>query len=121
VFTVARVRLYLPGVIVQEFVLNALLLNRLLTLFSRRWMALLTAGVIFSALHWPNPVLVPLTLAAGLIVTWLFARERNLIPLILAHTVLGLLLWWAFPLSWHHALSVGPAYYNFRIETYHTN
>jgi membrane protease YdiL (CAAX protease family) len=96
---------------VQQIALNSLLTNRLLSLVKRRPTASLIAGAIFSALHWPNPVLVPLTLIAGIAMAWMFARERNILPLAAGQALLGSLVWWAFPLAWHHMLRVGPGYY----------
>jgi hypothetical protein len=45
--------------------------------------------------------------------TWLFARERNIIPLAIGQAILGMLVWWAFPIAWHHGMRVGPGFYNF--------
>jgi membrane protease YdiL (CAAX protease family) len=72
----------------------------------------LIAGFIFAALHWPNPVLVPLTLVAGIAMSWMFARVRNILPLAVGQALLGTLVWWTFPMAWHHMLRVGPGYYN---------
>ncbi len=44
---------------------------------------------------------------------WLFARERNILPLAALQVILSLLVWWAFPIAWHHGLRVGPGYYTF--------
>ena len=74
-------------------------------------MAAFTGGLLFGALHWPNPVLVPLTFIGGVVMCWLFARERNILPLVLGQALLGALVWWAFPLAWHHSMRVGPGYY----------
>ena len=102
---------YFAFCLAQQIALNSLLTNRLLSLVKRDWLAALTAGTIFSALHWPNPVLVPLTLIAGIAMAWMFARVRNIIPLAAGQAVLGSLAWWAFPIAWHHMLRVGPGYY----------
>jgi len=102
---------YFAFCLVQQIALNSLLTNRLLSLVNRRGPASLLAGAIFSALHWPNPVLVPLTLVAGTAMAWMFARERNILPLAFGQSLLGPLVWWAFPIAWHHMLRVGPGYY----------
>ena len=102
---------YFAFCLVQQIALNSLLTNRLVSLVKRRWLAGLIAGTIFSALHWPNPVLVPLTLVAGTAMAWMFARERNILPLAAGQALLGSLVWWAFPIAWHHILRVGPGYY----------
>jgi membrane protease YdiL (CAAX protease family) len=104
---------YFAFCIFQQAVLNSLVTNRLLEISARPWLAAVIAGTIFAAMHWPNPVLVPLTLVGGTAMAWLFARERNILPLALGQVMLSLLIWWAFPLSWHHGLRVGPGYYFF--------
>ena len=106
-----RLWIYFAFCLVQQIALNSLLTNRLLSLLERRWLASLVAGAIFSALHWPNPVLVPLTLVAGIAMAWMFARERNILLLAAGQALLGSLVWWAFPIAWHHMLRVGPGYY----------
>ena len=106
-----RLWTYFAFCLVQQVALNSLLTNRLLSLLKRRWLASLIAGAIFSTLHWPNPVLVPLTLIAGIAMAWMFARERNILPLAAGQSLLGSLAWWAFPIAWHHMLRVGPGYY----------
>jgi hypothetical protein len=73
----------------------------------------LLSSVIFAALHWPNPVLIPVTLIGGFGMCILFARQRNILPLTLGQAILGGLVWWAFPIAWHHSMRVGPGYYSF--------
>jgi hypothetical protein len=104
---------YLAFCLLQQVALNSFLTNRLLSYFGEAWPAAVLAGVLFAALHWPNPVLVPLTLVGGVAMTWLFARERNILPLALGQAVLGALVWWAFPLAWHHSMRVGPGFWAF--------
>lgn len=102
---------YFAFCLLQQVALNSFLTNRLLFLTQRQWLAALSAGAIFSAVHWPNPVLVPVTLVGGMLMAWLFARERNILPLAIGQSVVGSLVWWAFPFDWHHGLRVGPGYY----------
>jgi len=105
---------YFAFCLLQQVALQSLLNNRLMEVISRRWLSSVLAGTIFSALHWPNPVLVPVTFVGGTAMAWVFARERNVIPLAVGQAVLGSLVWWAFPVAWHHSLRVGPGYYLFR-------
>jgi len=104
---------YLAFCLLQQVALNSYLTNRLLETTRSRLQAALMAGAIFAALHWPNPVLVPLTAIGGMIMAWLFARERNILPLTLGQGILGTMVWWAFPVAWHHAMRVGPGFYHF--------
>ena len=104
---------YMAFCLLQQVGLNSYLANRLLGAMNSPAMASLLAGTIFAALHWPNPVLVPLTFIGGVAMAWLFVRERNIIPLAVGQGILGTLVWWAFPVAWHHAMRVGPGFYTF--------
>jgi hypothetical protein len=105
---------YLAFCLLQQVGLNSFLTNRLVAAFERPVPAAVVAGVLFGALHWPNPVLVPLTFVGGTAMAWLFATERNILPLALGQAVLGALVWWAFPLAWHHSMRVGPGFLEYR-------
>jgi hypothetical protein len=109
--SINRLWTYFAFCVLQQVALNSLLANRLEFLTKKRWLASLLAGIIFAACHWPNPVLVPLTLIGGTVMAWLFLRERNIIPLAIMQALLGTLAWWSFPIAWHHHLRVGPGYY----------
>src|SRR6266852_3364028 len=104
---------YFSFCLLQQVALNSYLMDRFLSAVERPWIAALFSSIVFAALHWPNPVLVPLTLVGGFAMCWLFARERNILPLTLGQAVLGGLVWWAVPIAWHHAMRVGPGYYAF--------
>jgi hypothetical protein len=104
---------YMAFCLLQQVALNSYVTNRLLETAQSRLRVSLTAGTIFAALHWPNPVLVPLTGIGGTIMAWLFARERNILPLALGQGILGTMVWWTFPVAWHHAMRVGPGFYHF--------
>ncbi len=105
---------YFAFCLLQEVGLQSFLMNRLLAALRKPIPAALVAGTLFSLLHWPNPVLVPLTFIGGSVFCWLFARERNIIPLTVAQAILGSIVWWAFPLAWHHSMRVGPGFYSFQ-------
>jgi len=102
---------YFAFCVLQQVGLNSLVTNRLLRAFEKRGPAALMAGILFAALHWPNPVLVPLTFVGGVGMALLFARARNILPLAVGQAILGALVWWAFPLAWHHSMRVGPGYW----------
>lgn len=106
---------YFAFCLLQQVGLNSLVMNRLLRAFRKPLPAALVAGLIFSALHWPNPLLVPLTFVGGVAMAWLFATERNILPLTVGQAILGALVWWAFPMAWHHSMRVGPGYRDFRL------
>src|SRR2546423_990863 len=99
--------------LLQQVALNSYLMNRFLSALENPRLAALLGSLIFAALHWPNPVLVPVTFAGGLAMCLLFARERNILPLTLGQAILGGVAWWAFPIAWHHSMRVGPGYHTF--------
>lgn len=104
---------YFAFCVLQQVALQSMTMNRLLAGFQDHNTAALTGGLLFGALHWPNPVLVPLTTIGGVVMCWLFAKDRNILPLFVGQTLLGALVWWAFPLAWHHSMRVGPGFYNY--------
>lgn len=106
---------YFAFCLLQQVALNSLLTNRLLliTRESRPLSAVFAAGIL-ALLHWPNPVLVPATFVGGIAMCWLFARERNILPLAIWQAILGSLIAWSFPAAWLHNLRVGPGYFTWR-------
>jgi hypothetical protein len=107
-----RLWTYFAFCLLQQIALNSLVHNRMLSLVHNERAAASLTGMIFAGCHWPNPVLVPLTFIAGAAMAYMFGRVRNIIPLAIGQALLGSLVFWAFPLAWHHHLRVGPGYYN---------
>jgi hypothetical protein len=107
---------YMSFCLLQQIGLNSMVSNRLLAATgSPLWTSMLV-GALFGLLHWPNPVLVPITAVGGALMSWLFCRERNILSLTVWQAILGTLVWWAFPLAWHHAMRVGPGFYRFHLH-----
>src|ERR1700674_1494208 len=109
---------YFAFCLLQEMGLQSFLMNRLLTALGKPFSAALVAGALFAMTHWPNPVLMPLTFIGGTMLCWLFARERNIIPLAIGQAMLGSIVWWAIPVALHHGMRVGPGYYSFQLPTH---
>jgi hypothetical protein len=107
----SRLWTYFAFCLLQQVALNSLVHNHMLMLVRNEYVAAGLTGVVFAACHWPNPVLVPLTLIGGAVMAWMFGRVRNIIPLAIGQAILGSIVWWAFPVAWHHHLRVGPGYY----------
>src|SRR5579859_1354614 len=84
---------YFSFCLLQQMALNSYLMNRLIYAMEIPWLAAALASVIFALLHWPNPVLIPLTLVGGFAMCWLFGQQRNILPLTLGQAVLGGLVW----------------------------
>ena len=105
---------YTAFCLLQQIGLNSYLTNRLVGAQETSSRAVIFSAAVFAALHWPNPVLIPLTFIGGCAMAWLFLKERNILPLAVWQGVLGTLVWWAFPVAWHHGMRVGPGFYAYR-------
>lgn len=95
---------------VQEFLLQSVFLLRFLRLIPRGWLAALAAAALFAMAHLPNPVLVPITFVWGVAACLLFLHYRNVVPLMLAHAVLGITVAMAVPGPVDHNMRVGLGY-----------
>lgn len=105
---------YFAFCLLQQVALNSFLNNRMISLVPRPWLSSLLIGMIFASAHWPNPVLVPVTLVGGFGMAWLFRRNRNILPLAVGQAIVGALLGWSMPAAWVHHLRVGPGYYRWK-------
>ena len=104
---------YVIWAFLQQFILQAYVLLRLLRLkLPPRW-AVVVAAVMFMCAHIPNPVLMPLTLVWGLISCVLFLRYRNLYTLGLAHGILGICIAVTVPNAIQHHMRVGLGYMHY--------
>jgi hypothetical protein len=105
---------YFAFCLLQQVALNSFINNRAISLFRQPWLSSLVASVVFASAHWPNPVLVPITLIGGFAMAWIFRRNRNILTLALGQAIVGSLLALAFPPAWIHNLRVGPGYYRWK-------
>jgi hypothetical protein len=104
---------YLAWSLLQQFLLQDFFLARLLRVFSSRITAVVVAAVLFASAHVPNPVLVPATLAWGLIACALFLRYHDLLSLGIVHAILGITLAMSIPNAVHHQMRVGLGYFQY--------
>lgn len=100
---------YLLWTFQQQFMLQSFFFLRLECLLGSRKAVWAAAG-LFALAHFPNPVLVPATWAAGLVFCELFRRDRNIYTLAIAQAILGMCLAAAVPEALHHHMRVGIGY-----------
>lgn len=81
---------YAIGACIQQILLQAIFLPRLLRLMRSPVSAAIAAAVLFSLAHLPNPILTVITFFWGLVACLFFIRYRNLYTLAIAHTILGI-------------------------------
>lgn len=102
--------LYLPWGLLQQYLLNGYLLNRLEKVLSPA-KAAPVAAALFSLAHLPNWFLMIATLAGGYCANIVYRRHKNLYFLGLAHAVLGFTIFVAAPDWMIHHLRVGPGWF----------
>lgn len=100
---------YLIWTFQQQFMLQSFFFLHLEPLVGSRNAVWAAAG-LFALAHFPNPVLVPATWAAGLAFCELFRRYRNIYTLAIAQGILGMCLAAAVPEALHHHMRVGIGY-----------
>jgi len=102
---------YFAWCVFQQFGMQSFFTNRLADFIEDANHAAWISAAIFGCIHIPNPVLIPVTFLGGYLLSRLFLRNRNILPLAFAQAVVGILLSITLPATWHHGLRVGPGYY----------
>jgi len=102
--------LYVLWAAVQQIILQWFFLSRARRLLpDAASAAAITAG-LFAVAHLPNPVLTLLTLIFGLASCFFFLHYRNLVPLAIAHAILGISIGITIPSAINHNMRVGISY-----------
>jgi len=102
---------YLLWALVQQYLIGAVVADRLsLAGLPRRW-TVLTAAALFALLHAPNATLMLATFAGGLIwsATWL--QQRSLLPQAVSHVAAAVLLTTGLPPDWLRSAEVSLRYF----------
>jgi Kef-type K+ transport system membrane component KefB len=100
----------------QQYLTQSYFNNRLMLVVRNRHLSSLLVGIMFSATHIPNLILMAGTFVAGVVFAEVFARHRNIWPLALAQAVGGLLIAAVSPDSLIHHMRVGPGYFFYGIR-----
>jgi membrane protease YdiL (CAAX protease family) len=100
----------------QQYLAQSFFNNRVMLIIRNRHLSSALVGIMFSATHIPNLILMIATLIAGVVFAEVFARYRNIWPLALAQAVGGLLLAAVAPDVLIHHMRVGPGYFFYGIR-----
>lgn len=100
----------------QQYLTQSYFHNRLMLVIRNRHVRSALVGIMFSATHIPNLILMVATLVAGFVFAEVFARHRNIWPLALAQAVGGLLIAAVAPDALIHHMRVGPGYFFYGIR-----
>jgi hypothetical protein len=103
-----RVSMYFLWAIVQQVVLNGFFVSRLQCITDERYLPPIWGGVIFSAVHTPNRVLMVAAIIGGTAASIVFLRmkRKNLYLIALVHAAVGMIILYYF-----HNMRVGPSFY----------
>ncbi|HLW52420.1 MAG TPA: CPBP family intramembrane glutamic endopeptidase [Candidatus Angelobacter sp.] len=102
--------MYLLWAVIQQWMQQRYFLSRFEQLTSRGLLASFTAATLFAVVHLPNPVLVPITFLGGWILSEIYRRYRYVLPLGIAHGLVGIAIALAVPDSIQHHMRVGLGY-----------
>ena len=98
----------------QQFLAQSFFFLHLEYLLRSGRRAVIATALVFASAHIPNPVLVPVTLGGGLILSEVFRRSRTLYLLAVAHALVALALSISVPETVLHDMRVGIGYIFFR-------
>lgn len=101
---------YLIWSMVQQYIQQSYFFARIEKLVSHGMLASFLTAFLFGLAHLPNPVLTPVTFVGGFILTELFRRYRSVVPLGVAHGLIGLAIAVCVPDALHHHMRVGAGY-----------
>lgn len=110
---------YIIFAFVQQWLLQAYFLERLIRLTPSPTTAALSAAGLFSLAHLPNPILTIATIVWGTVASLLFLRYRNLYSLWIAHAILGIMLAICLPGPVTRNMRVGLGYLTYSPHHYH--
>jgi membrane protease YdiL (CAAX protease family) len=101
---------YLLWAVIQQIIQQTFFLPRFEQLTQRGLLATFIAASLFAVAHIPNPVLMPATFVGGWILSELYRRYRSVLPLGIAHGVMGIAIACSFPDHLQHHMRVGISY-----------
>lgn len=102
--------LYVIWAAVQQVILQWFFLSRSLRLLPDATSAAAFTAGLFAVAHLPNPFLTIITLVFGLASCLFFLHYRNLVPLAIAHAILGICIGVTIPGAIDHNMRVGIGY-----------
>ena len=108
--------LYAVWAAVQQIILQWFFLSRARRLLPDGTSAAAITAGLFAIAHLPNPVLTLITLVFGLASCLFFLHYRNLVPLAIAHAILGICIGVTVPAAIDHNMRVGIGYVTY-VET----
>jgi membrane protease YdiL (CAAX protease family) len=105
---------YLVWAFLQQYTFQTFFNLRFSEVFERRFTSALASSLVFSAVHFPNPFLMPVTLGLGFFWFWSYLKDPNLFVVTFSHALLGSLVRYTLPSFITANLKVGTLYMLYR-------
>ncbi len=102
--------MYVLWAFVQQYIQQAFFFARLEQITRNGLLAGFSAAALFGLAHIPNPILAPVTFLGGWILSEIYRRWRSIIPLGIAHGLIGIAIAISVPDALHHHMRVGMGY-----------
>lgn len=104
---------YMVWALIQQYIQQVFFFNRIEHFTSTGVRASFVTALLFAVVHLPNPVLIAVTFFGGWVLSELFRRYRTLLPLAIAHGLVGLAIAVCVPDQIHHHMRVGLGYLHY--------
>lgn len=104
---------YLIWAVLQQWIQQAFFFTRFERVTGSGRVAAFLAAFLFAVAHLPNPVLTPITFLGGWLLSEVFRRYRTILPLGIAHGLVGLAIATSVPGHWLHNMRVGIGYLHY--------
>jgi membrane protease YdiL (CAAX protease family) len=105
---------YLVWAFLQQYTFQTFFNLRFSEVFEKRWASVLASSLVFSAVHFPNPFLLPVTFAVGFFWFWSYLENPNLFVVTFSHALLGSVVRYTLPYAITGSMKVGTLYMFYR-------
>ncbi len=105
---------YLVWAFLQQYTFQTFFNLRFSEVFEKRTTSVLASSLVFSAVHFPNPFLLSVTLVIGFFWFWWYLENPNLFVVTFSHALLGSVVRYTLPSFITYNMKVGTLYMLYR-------
>lgn len=105
---------YLVWAFLQQYTFQTFFNSRFSEVFENRLTSILASALVFSAVHFPNPFLLPITFVVGFFWFWSYLENPNLFVVTFSHALLGTVARYTLPSAITGSMKVGTLYWFYR-------